>query len=481
MALNGVWAVSVPLPVKLATPPFCKGRQPHRTGFGSSDWSPQNLSGARCSATNEKSGNRRGNQDPPTTALPIRDFYQLLGVPVDATPGEIRQAYWNLQKKHHPDIAGKEGHAMTLLLNEAYQTLMDENLRTAYNTVHSHKQSMRGAGYKTFTGSPYSTWVGPDRPQGVFVDENVCVGCRECVYVASNTFTMDENTGCARVKAQWADPEIVVKMATEVCPVNCIHFVEREDLAFLEYLIRPQLKPSNGVYGGGWERPRSVFMAAATLKRQTEEKKSTAASSGGQETAAQMRARVAAELQLRMGPLWKLWSWGGQPSAKDWWFKDSPESGNEWSWKGLFGRSSTSDLLILPVSKENVAKTVAIVQEWASTFASSSELPLPMPFRTDRLPNGVLLTLITANNGTLSSVGSLVVTVEETSVSEKVALGEPYGVKADEQEMGPYLRVRREGTTGTGSLPGEGRIVKALKEAVLGRDSAYSAYRLHRQ
>lgn len=58
---------------------------------------------------------------------------------------------------------------MTLLLNEAYQTLMDENLRTAYNTVHSYKQSLRGAGYKTFTGSPYSTWVGPDRPQGVFV------------------------------------------------------------------------------------------------------------------------------------------------------------------------------------------------------------------------------------------------------------------------------------------------------------------------
>lgn len=65
---------------------------------------------------------------------------------------------------------------MTLLLNEAYQTLMDDNLRTAYNTAHSFKQAIRGSAYKTFTGSPYSTWVGPDRPQGIFVDENVCVG-----------------------------------------------------------------------------------------------------------------------------------------------------------------------------------------------------------------------------------------------------------------------------------------------------------------
>ncbi|CAM6103178.1 unnamed protein product [Calypogeia fissa] len=482
MALHVLSSVSVPLPANLAAPSFCNGRLFHNSGICSSGWCSQKLSGARCSATSEKSGNRTGSESAPKTALPIRDFYELLGVPIEATSGEIRQAYRNLQKKHHPDIAGKKGHAMTLLLNEAYQTLMDDNLRIAYNTAHSYKQAMKGFRHKTFTGSPYSTWVGPDRPQGIFVDENVCVGCRECVHVASNTFTMDENTGCARVKAQWADPEPFVKMAREACPVNCIHLVEREDLAFLEFLIRPQPKPSNGIYGGGWERTRNVFTAAATLKRQAEEKKVTASSSAGKETAAQMRARVAADLQLRMGPLWKLWSWAGQPSAKEWSYKDSPQSGNEWSWKGLFGRSSTSDVLILPVSKENVAKTVAVVQEWASTFASSSELPLPMPFRTDSLPNGVQLTLISASNGTISSVGSLVVTVGEMSVPEKVALGEPFDAEAEDQDdKESFLRVRREGTTGTGALPGEGRIVKALKEAILGRDKAYNAYHLNRQ
>lgn len=62
-------------------------------------------------------------------------------------------------------------------------------------------------------------------------------------------------------------------MAIDLCPVNCIHYVEREDLSILEYLMRPHPKSSNGVYGGGWERPRNVFMAARTFKRQMEDKK----------------------------------------------------------------------------------------------------------------------------------------------------------------------------------------------------------------
>jgi hypothetical protein len=69
-----------------------------------------------------------------------------------------------------------KGHAMTLLLNEAYATLMDESLRGTYNEAHSHKAAMRAAGHTAFTGSPFSQWVGPDRPQGIFVDENVCIG-----------------------------------------------------------------------------------------------------------------------------------------------------------------------------------------------------------------------------------------------------------------------------------------------------------------
>lgn len=65
---------------------------------------------------------------------------------------------------------------MTLLLNEAYTTLMDDSLRGAYNEAHSHKAAMRAAGHTPSSESPFSQWVGPDRPQGLFVDENICIG-----------------------------------------------------------------------------------------------------------------------------------------------------------------------------------------------------------------------------------------------------------------------------------------------------------------
>ncbi|KAL2634948.1 hypothetical protein R1flu_006427 [Riccia fluitans] len=376
--------------------------------------------GIRCSTSNTGSAGSRGAAN--TSPLPLRDHYELLGVSVDATSVEIRQAYRMLQKKHHPDLVGRQGHAMTLLLNEAYQTLMDETLRAAYNTAHSYRVTVRKAGHKGFTGSTYSMWVGPDRPQGLFVDENACVGCRECAFAAPNTFMVDESTGCARVRAQWADSESSIKMAREVCPVNCIHLVEREDLPTLEYLIRPRAKPSNGVYGGGWERPSNVFMAARTFKKQQEEQQAQPASPRNMETAGQKKARMEADMKIRMGAFWRLWSWVGHSAEEKSGTDSSSRSGfssdSKSSWKGLFGRSSSLDLLTLPVSQEMRGETVTLLQNWAVTYASSSELPLPMPFKAELLSNGVMLSLVTASNGTISSIGSLLITVEETLVDD---------------------------------------------------------------
>lgn len=126
-------------------------------------------------------------------------------------------------------------------------------------------------------------------------------------------------------------------------------------------------------------------------------------------------------------------------------------------------------------------QVVSLVQDWATTFASSSELPLPFPFRADPLPNGIRLTFITADNGMLASVGALVATVEQkihSSNMESAALGEPF--VTEEADAKFMLVVRREGVTGTGALPGEGRILKLIKEALAGRDSSYSAYNIPR-
>lgn len=50
--------------------------------------------------------------------------------------------------------------------------------------------------------------------------------------------------------------------------MNCIHWVDREELPALEFLIQPQPKEGYGVFGGGWERPANVFMAAKSFTKQ---------------------------------------------------------------------------------------------------------------------------------------------------------------------------------------------------------------------
>lgn len=389
-----------------------------------------------------------------------KDYYDILGVSVDASYDEIRRAYRLLQKKHHPDIAGPEGHAMTLLLNEAYQTLISDELRHAYRfSTSKASKAHDGTAGASYTGFAFSSWNGPDRPQGIFVDENSCIGCRECVFRARNTFSMDDSSGCARVTCQWADPDTQIKVALEACPVNCIHYVDREDLPILEHLIRPQPKASNGVYGGGWERPSNVFMAAKTFKRKIEaSSKSNNTASWRAETSAQRKARMDADFKMKAGAFWWLWAWGAKTSAPT---TENKQNGDAGSWLGLFGRSCTADVLKLAVDANEASKVVETVQEWAVTFASSSELPLPLPFRADPLENGVQLTLISASNGIIESKGCLLARVQE-------------------KEDGVFLTVEREGVTGTGALPGERTIVQHLKDAVRGHDRSYTSYHIPR-
>ena len=67
-----------------------------------------------------------------------------------------------------------------------------------------------------------------------YVDETTCIGCTYCADVARNTFYMNEDAGRARVFAQGGDDPEVVLEAIDSCPVNCISFVDLEDLVILE-------------------------------------------------------------------------------------------------------------------------------------------------------------------------------------------------------------------------------------------------------
>jgi curved DNA-binding protein CbpA len=64
------------------------------------------------------------------------DYYDILGVARDATPDDIRQAFRGLAKKYHPDrnrSRAKWAENKIRIIIQAYDTLMDRDLRTAYD------------------------------------------------------------------------------------------------------------------------------------------------------------------------------------------------------------------------------------------------------------------------------------------------------------------------------------------------------------
>lgn len=60
-----------------------------------------------------------------------KDYYQILGVPKDASSEDIKKAYRGLAKKHHPDKGGDAEKFKEL--SEAYEILSDSNKRNQYD------------------------------------------------------------------------------------------------------------------------------------------------------------------------------------------------------------------------------------------------------------------------------------------------------------------------------------------------------------
>ena len=219
--------------------------------------------------------------EPLEAAIPA-DYYSLLQLDFDASEQEVKSQYRQLQKWCHPDIAGEAGTEVCIILNEAYDTLMDEKEREVYDRDLKELQqlaNMAAAGgaagdFKPYTGQPLSTFCGAD-PSGegraVFVNESACIGCRQCNHSAPNTFMMEDDWGRARAFQQWADDEEDINIAIESCPVDCIYFVKQRNLPILEYAMQRCERASVGVMNGGNVRVGDPFDVANSMIKKGEE------------------------------------------------------------------------------------------------------------------------------------------------------------------------------------------------------------------
>lgn len=62
------------------------------------------------------------------------NYYDLLGLPSDATPDELRHAYREAAMRHHPDVnPDRDAHERFLLVQDAYRVLSDASARQAYD------------------------------------------------------------------------------------------------------------------------------------------------------------------------------------------------------------------------------------------------------------------------------------------------------------------------------------------------------------
>jgi len=68
--------------------------------------------------------------------MEFKDYYQIMGVPRDASQDEIRRAYRKLARKYHPDVSKEpEAEARFKEVGEAYEVLKDPEKRAAYDQL----------------------------------------------------------------------------------------------------------------------------------------------------------------------------------------------------------------------------------------------------------------------------------------------------------------------------------------------------------
>ena len=232
----------------------------------------------------------------------VVDYYAILNVGRLASRDEVKKAYKSLAREWHPDVGTRgeveERESFAMLLNEAYATLSHQASRAALDVLLREADREEDDMSDGFNGEASSRWDGrmcatsTDASRAVFVNEAACIGCRLCASVASETFAIESEHGRARAVSQWSDDKDAIQDAMDSCPVDCIYWVSRDQLPFLEHVMRKLPRP--GVHtirgaGGNSARVPCPFVAADDLRdkrerlheRQRRESSSTSRGRGG--------------------------------------------------------------------------------------------------------------------------------------------------------------------------------------------------------
>ncbi len=118
-----------------------------RPPFGAGTWGAMNANEIRAAAAKDREREQRLadvymrmpgwmetlTEDDVDQVLANVDFYGVLGVDRAASHRELKGAWRELVKTHHPDRAGEAGNERIIEINRAWHVLGDERLRHAYD------------------------------------------------------------------------------------------------------------------------------------------------------------------------------------------------------------------------------------------------------------------------------------------------------------------------------------------------------------
>src|SRR5437870_1737089 len=147
------------------------------------------------------------------------DYYQLLGVPRNATPDQIRSAYRKLAKQHHPDTGeAPDGAERFKQISEAYEVLSDPERRQRYDMFGSG-QGLGDFGigdlFETFFGSEFRRREPRGPMRGADLRMEIEVELIDAVKGGARTIRVPRLETCERCEGSGAEPGS--KRATTSC------------------------------------------------------------------------------------------------------------------------------------------------------------------------------------------------------------------------------------------------------------------------
>jgi len=205
-----------------------------------------------------------------------KDYYEILGVPRDASEEVIRKSYRQLAFKYHPDY-NHDGGANEKFkeINEAYEVLCDPDKRAAYDRFgNTNPEEMFGSGFEGFgfgglgsifdaffSGVQTSTAQAPVR--GSDIETKLSISFEEAAFGCEKEVTITRVDICSLCSGTGAKPGSEAKRCTTCGGTGQVRRVQQSVFGrFTNVMPCPQCHgegkiisdPCPQCRGGGYER-----------------------------------------------------------------------------------------------------------------------------------------------------------------------------------------------------------------------------------